>query len=256
MRKTFLLFFLFFSCSLLFSPDKVFAAFSFNILSVSTATINSGNQEITVELSISDLPSESYFRVALQKTSGGSYFGYIQNNNGDWATIQSLSGDCSIYYKVTDTNTSSLQLKYKVGDDTTIDSTSYKLKAHRFTKTCTSYTEATNSADMTLNFPTPTPTPTPTTQSSTATPTPAKTPSPSPIKTTTPSPKPTEDSSIQILAFDTSPTPENKPQTAVLGQSSGNAGFYFILSGALLLVAGLYIFIRKNKFSLKDKIGI
>src|SRR3990167_11372362 len=110
--------------------SKSYATFSFTIDSVSTATISSKDQEIDVDLNIIDLPSESYFRVALQKESGGSYYGYVKNNNGEWATIQSLSGDCSQYYKVSDTSTTSLKLQFKLGE-TEIDNGNYNLKAHR-----------------------------------------------------------------------------------------------------------------------------
>lgn len=124
----------------------------------------------------------------MQKESGGSYFGYVKNNSGDWSMIQPLSGDCTIYYRIIDTSTSSLALKFKVGDDATIDNGIYKLKAHRFTKTCTSNTEATNSATITVSFPTSTPTPTQTStpvSTNTQTPTPTKTPTAIPVTVST-----------------------------------------------------------------------
>lgn len=174
-------------------PQRTFAVFSFNIASVSATIITSLDQEITVNLNITSLPSESYFRVALQKESGGSYLGYIKNNNGDWSAIQSLSGDCTIYNKITDLSTTSLDLKFKSGEDATIDNGNFRLKAHRFTKTCTSYTEAINYYSMVLSVPTPIPSPTliPT-LTSIPTQTPSSTPSPSPTKFPTSTPIPSK----------------------------------------------------------------
>lgn len=212
---------------LFYSPfvKSAVAVFSFNVASVSATTITSGSQEINANLNITSLPTgDSYFRVALQK-EGGSYFGYIKNNNGDWAAIQPLSGDCTVYYKVSDTSTTSLTLKFKLGDDAIIDNGNYNLKAHRFTSTCKSYTEADNSSSFIISMPTPTPTNTPTptltptnapvptsipTSSPTNTPTPMKTPTPIPT-TNTPTSKPTVSSA-----------PENVSQNSVLGESTGN----------------------------------
>lgn len=178
-KKIFFLILLFF-----FSFSQVtLAAFSFSIDSLSSITISSGEQEVDVNLSITDLPSESYFRVAIQKQTGGTYYGYVKNNNGDWVAIQPLSGDCSTYYRVTDTSQTTLQLKFKIGSND-IDNGSYYIKAHRFTSTgnCSS-TKASNDYPVTVSFSTPTPTPTPV---STSTPTPT----PVPTSTKSPTPKP------------------------------------------------------------------
>src|SRR3989344_7276290 len=85
-------------------PNKVSAAFSLNISSINPDNISSVEQEVTVNININDLPSESYFRVAWQESSGKPYFGYIKNNNGDWIKIDS-SQDCKSYYHVTDLTT-------------------------------------------------------------------------------------------------------------------------------------------------------
>ncbi len=153
----------------------------------------------------------------MQKESG-SYLGYIQNSNNDWSAIQTLGGDCTIYYKVNDPTTTSLTLKFKLGDDASLDNRSYKLRAHRFTSSCKSYSEAANDFDINVNLPTPTPTPTP---DPTESPTDTPTLTPAPTTTAKPTLKPT-------------PTPTAKPsliitktlvatKTAVLGISSKSA---------------------------------
>ena len=201
---------------LLFFPEKAQAAFSFNIASSSATTITSGGQEVEVNLNVTSLPSESYFRVSLQKEGGGSYFGYVLNGVGDWAKILTLSGDCSAYYRIADTSITSLTLKYKVGDDTDISNGNYNLKAHRFTKTCTSYTEATNSLAFTVNLPTPTPDPTITPVPS---PTPTAVPPPTPTPTKTPTPIPSKSPSPTPLI---TPTPTDSLLPEVLGDSTVN----------------------------------
>lgn len=205
---------------LLFFPKKAEATFSFNIASSSAATITSGGQDIEVGLNIIDLPSESYFRVSLQKEGGGSYYGYILNNEGGWAKIQTLDGDCTSYYKVTDTSITSLLLKYRIGDDTEIPNGNYYLKAHRFTKAC-SYTEATNSLSLVVSLPTPTPTPEPTEiPQPTDTPTPG--PTDTPIPTSTPTPK--TPTATPTLKPTVTPSPTPTPTGEVLGQeASGSA---------------------------------
>jgi len=174
------------------SVNEVKSAFSFSISSPSATLITSGSQEIDIAINITDLPSESYFRVSLQKETGGSYYGYIQNNNAEWAKILVLSGDCLSYFKVTDLKTSLINIKYKIGDDLLLDNGNYLLKAHRFTKTCTSYTEGLNTIGLVVNLPTPTPNPTVVpTQEPTKSPSPTFISTSKPIPTITSTPKPT-----------------------------------------------------------------
>lgn len=228
-------------------PQKAFSAFSFNIASVSATTIFSGGQEIEATLVITSLPSESYFRVALQKDSGGSYLGYVKNNNGDWSAIQSLNGDCTIYYRITDTSTTSLLLKFKLGEDAVIDSGNYNLKAHRFTKTCTSNTEATNSQSFTVNIPTPTstsgPSPTPG-LTSTNTPIPTKVPTSTLTPTKKPTNTPTPKKEVEVVLgakTKKSPTPtpdiSKNEEEKIAGARSVNPTYVlFILIGIVILM--------------------
>ncbi len=189
-------------------------------------TISSRDQEIEISLNITNLPSESYFRAALQKGSGDPYFGYMQNNNGDWVVISSLSGDCVGYYKVSDTSTTSLVLKFKIGNDAVIDSGNYTLKAHRFTTGC-SYTKATNDYAVIINLSTPTASPTdppPTTAPPTNVPTlaststPAKTPTPIPTSTKTPTSAPKSPTATPKTTI--APSPTSKPTAIPIPKKS------------------------------------
>lgn len=261
----------------LFFPQKTqAAAFSFNIASSSATVITFGSQDIEASLNILNLPSESYFRIALQKESGGSYYGYVLNNNGDWAKIQTLSGDCAIYYKVSDILTTSLFLKYRIGDDIEIANGNYYLKAHRFTKTCTSYTEATNSLSIEVSFPTPTLTPTPTpTPQPTATSQPTNTPIPQPPSSTpvptitikpssTPKPSltptltltPTATASAEILGATTSgeieitETPTETPVETMEDKKNGNfkiLPFLLIVPGAGMIGFAVFSLLKSKK---------
>lgn len=248
----------------LLSPTKAEAAFSFNISSSSATVITSGSQDVEVGLNVLDLPSESYFRVSLQKESGGSYYGYVLNNNGDWAKIQILDGDCTAYYKVIDTSITSLLLKYRIGDDTEISNGNYYLKAHRFTKTCTSYTEATNFLSLEVSLPTPTPTPsrtstpeptetpqptnTPTPQPPSSTPVPTSTPRPTSTPKLTPSPSltPTPTEAEEVLGIDISQAATESSVSQEKKKKFSFWPFVFIIPG-LGMISFSVLLLRKQK---------
>ena len=180
----------------LFCPKIILAVFSFKIEDAKPDLVSFKNQEVEVLLNITDLPSESYFRVAWQKGENKQYFGYIKID-GNWVKIKSLRDDCSEYYHISDTSTNSATLITKIGEEEELTSGIYLLKAHRFTSTCKSYEASENTFEIAINLPTPEPTPLPT-------PSPTSEDSPSPILTpsliptlspiqssgSTPSPKP------------------------------------------------------------------
>lgn len=253
-------------------PSNINATFSFNISNSSVTTILSGGQEIDVSLNIIDLPSESYFRVALQKEGGGSYYGYIYNNNGEWSKILTLSSDCSGYFKVTDLTTTMLNLKYKIGEDSEITNGDYRLKAHRFTKTCTSYTEGTNSISVVVNLPTPTPSPTPIpTQEPTTAPTsvptsnptitstpkltPTKSPTPKPTKIPTETPNDLVNTAIPILVglSGSTSTPESLVAGASTSKKSPIFSIILIILGLSLLTFGGINLYKKMKTEYNSK---
>ena len=139
-----------------FFPTQILAAFSFKIDQVIPDNVSSKNEEVLVNLSIKDLPSESYFRVAFQKSDGANYFGYIKNVVGDWIKVN--ENDCKKFYYVADKNITNLQIFLKIGEDTSVESGLYNIKAHRYTATCSSLTATSNSAQINFVFPTSTPT--------------------------------------------------------------------------------------------------
>lgn len=137
--------------------NQTSAAFSFQIASASPSLITTKNDEIIVSLSITDLPSESYFRIAFQKNDGGNYFGYMKNDLGEWTKT---SESCTKFYRVTDKTLTKLEIPLKIGD-TELESGIYNIKSHRYTLSCSS-TSSTNFTSIEIALPTSTPTTMPT----------------------------------------------------------------------------------------------
>ncbi len=192
----------------LFLPSDVFAAFSLSISSINPDSVSYSEQEVTVNIDINDLPSESYFRVAWQESSGKPYFGYMKNNTGDWVKIES-GQDCKNYYKISDLTMTSLIIVTKIGEENTINNGSYFLKARRYTASCSSYKD-TDPVSIQVNLPTPTPTPTEEPEPEPEnTPTPTLTPIPTQKSTPTPTQKPTPTKT---------PTPSPTPPGEILGE--------------------------------------
>ena len=186
---SFLLFFLF--CN---SIKNTYATFSFSISNIEPTQVITKDKEISINISITDLPNESYFVVGWQKNSSGQYIGYTKGENDNWVAINSLSSDnCSGYPKITDTSITSLTLTSKIGDYDYIDNTDYLIKVFRFTSTCKSYKASDNDFFVTVSLPVPTPTPDPTLDPtpeliSTPRSNPTATPKPTPTKYPTPKP--------------------------------------------------------------------
>lgn len=260
-------------------PGQAKAAFSFKIESINPTSVASKTDEVQVMLTITDLPSESYFKIAWQEKDGASYFGYMKNSDGNWTKIKSLSEDklgdtCANYFKVTDQSKTTLTLVTKIGEDQELSNNNYFIKAHRFTKSCDSNESATNSIGITVNLPTATPTPTPTptqeTESSitlTLTPMPAAaTTTPKPTSTATmtpttkptpkPTPTPTEKAEEKILgeetvgetsfvlsSLDEKPTPEEEKASEEKGGIKQNLPKIMIGAGGLLILVALISFL-------------
>lgn len=253
-----ILVFCFLALVCLILPRPVKAAFTFEVVGATPTVITSKEDVVVVTLSITDLPSESYFRVAWQESGGKPYFGYIKNDKGEWTQIKSLSsGDCGDYYKVSDLSTSSIQLEVKMGQDSDVLPGQYLLKAHRFTASCSSYTASSEASDtsVTANIPTPTPTLT-ATPIPTPTPIPTKTPTPSPLATKKPTPKPTATSKASpapgasdtpaVLAASISSTPTPTDQS----ESNGGVGWMplvFVGGGLALATTGGVLFVKQRK---------
>lgn len=199
--------------------SPVFAAFSLSISSINPDSVTNSGQEVTVNVSINGLPSESYFRIGWQESSGKPYFGYMKNINDDWVKVES-SQDCKNYYKISDLTTTSLAIITKIGEENTVNNGSYLLKARRYTATCLSYTDS-DSVSIQVNFFTPTPSSAPTytatiipTQIPTNSPTPKNTPTLTKVPTPTPTTKPTQTPKTPTPTKIPTPTPIKSGPTA------------------------------------------
>ncbi|GEM_PF-6583789 len=136
---------------------QVKAAFSFKIASISANIISSTEEVILVNLSITDLPGDSYFRVAFQKKDGSPYFGYLKNHLDQWIKVNE---NCNNFYFLNNKNTTELTIRLKIADFDP-ESGEYNIKAHRYTPSCSS-TPSTNYLTVQINLLKPTPTFTPT----------------------------------------------------------------------------------------------
>lgn len=186
--------------------SKVWAAFTMSLQDLSDTNVNTSEQEIQANASISGLPSESYFRIAFQQSSGQPYFGYMKNNAGDWAKI-TASQDCHNFLKISDASASALSLIVKIGDDNSIDNGNYTLKLRRYTASCSSYSDS-NAVFIVINLPTSVPTSAPTAN---------PTPTPTPVKTSTPTVAPTH---TPIPTKSPAPTPTATSEGIVLGEET------------------------------------
>ena len=175
--------------------QPVFAAITLSFANVPASIDQSQDFALDVSLICSGCSSDSYIRGVFYP-GGTSYFGFTQNNSGDW--INAPGGNCTQYYKVAAADLSKegtwsgrLYLKPDITSPYFIGPGDYVFKIARYTTSCS----ATWSSETTITItgPTPTATPAPTatpsntpTPSSTCTPTPSRTPTPTKIPTATP----------------------------------------------------------------------
>jgi len=184
--------------------------------------------------------------------SGTNYFGFTQNNSGNW--IGTVT-DRSLYFTITKTDLvdASWSGKLKVKPDSSDSAYSgpgeYLFKIGRYTSVGDSSADWSNELGIKITGPTPAPTldPTPTlAPTSTPTPTPIKTPDPTPTKT--PTPKPISSQTVAVLGETTVDSPrdinglglQNELATfsPTPGSEKGSQGkFPFIAFG--LIVSGL-----------------
>lgn len=189
----------------------VTASFSFSINDVVPLTITDKNQEISVVVDISDLPSgDSYFRASFQKESGDRYFGYVKNDRGDWVEAGTLSSDCTKFYKVSDNTITSLNLSIKIGDAWSGDNGTYHVKVHRYTSSCSSYSASSNAFDVLFNL--------------VSSPTPSSSPVLTPTPTPFPTPNPTQSTAVYTInkAKDNNDNPLSNVKIYIDDQYTGN----------------------------------
>jgi hypothetical protein len=203
----------------LFSAKVLKASISFTI---ANPVVNS-QDEIQVDATISGLISQSclngrcYLQGVLQKIDGANYFGFTQNNSGDWyeydssPVIEFLLSTYYFFEPVAGSWWGPITVKNNIADAAYLGPGEYLLKLKRFSGKAVSSAGDSNTLTVKLTktpVPTPTPFPSPT-PDPTATPAPTKTPTPIPTKTPTPAP---------TLA--PSPIPTNSNQPDVLSAST------------------------------------
>ncbi len=197
---------------------SLFFAFSLFILAVDPAfgvdfTISNllitEEDEIEVDASISGLTSSScssdgcYLQGRLKKVGGSYYFGYLQNNSGEWVDyISSPDVDYikSKFFSFKPVSGSWLgKLKVKNNPQAAVyeGPSDYLVDFRRFSGNVASSSSGSNSLTVHLTTSTPTPIPTPTatatptvTLTSTTTPTATALPTATPVKTVAPTVKP------------------------------------------------------------------
>lgn len=257
-----------FLCLLLF-PTPTHAA-----IELTAVVKNSGGEIITLEVGISGTDTPYYIQAIITQPGETSYFGYNENNNGDWFPIDATPDTTYIvsnFYKTSPVGESwSGELKVK-NDPTSANYKGpgeYNIKVRRYTGNSTSHTGDEVILSHSLITPTPTPIPSPT-------PTPIPSPTPKPTSNSaSPSPSPSstpttlssellanEESDPQILGDSdvpnqeidltpySSPNPSPPPSVQEDEPSSTRkvAGILLILAGLTFLTAtGIYFYKHKR----------
>lgn len=193
-------------------------AVSLSISGVPASVDQSQEFQINVSLTCSGC-SDSYLRGVFYP-SGISYFGYTQDNNGNWSNAP--GGSCTTFFKVSQsdlqTGSWSGTIKFKPDKDSSYyngpGEYSFKVGRYSYTSSCGSSPTWSDEKIIAITGPTPSPTQVPiSTPTNTQTPTPTLT--NTPTLTPTPTKKPTKTPYPTIA--DTSSV------SAVLGQSTNSS---------------------------------
>jgi len=249
----------------LLCPGRIFAATqSLSTNNIPLTIDQSQDFDVDVTFSCPSCSTDSYLRGVFYP-SGTSYFGYTQDNNGNWSNA--AGGNCTTYFKVAQTDLSkegtwsgTLKVKLDTGSSYYAGPGEYLFKVGRYTPSCSSASVWSTEATIAITGPTPTPTASPT---NIPTPTPAPVNTPTSKLTLTPTPKlnqklsPTISEEIdatdsEVLGESSeSASPTQKPQkTEVLSSNSHNImPIILILLGVVFLglcaIAFFYPYIVK-----------
>lgn len=224
------------------------------------------NDEVTVDVNVSGLSSTNYLQGMFTKsTTNPSYFGYTQNNIGDWYKYSGSYTKEEIqltFFSFTPQDSSwsgQLKIKNDSADPDYIGPGTYTLRVKRYTGGSDSSAQTSNDLNVDLAYvlPTPTPTETPTpTPTATATPTatPTKTPTPTPTKSPTPIPtatsSPTSTPEQLVLGMQETNntfTPQASPEEEVVpGKKFPVFPVILIVTGFLLIFGAVFFFIKNN----------
>lgn len=201
---------------------------------------------------------------------GTNYFGFTQNNSGEWIDT---SNDRSQYFKISKTDlidaswSGRIKVKPNSGDSAYNGPGEYLFKVGRYTSANDSGADWSNELAIRILGPTPTPTPTtaPTiTPTPTAHPTtPTATPTAKPVITKSPSPHPTPTIILIENKDESTPTPSPKVLGVVdktnspvfLGKSTENVdtsqsvlGFLFLGIGIVLIIFSVLLTLKPSFF--------
>lgn len=164
----------------LFSSSHALAAAQITVSNIPLTVDQSAEFQMDVNFSCPGC-GDSYLRGVFYP-SGSSYFGFTQDNGGNWINVP--GGSCTSYFKISSSDLSpdgtwSGKLKFKPDKDSFFYSGpgEYSFKVGRYTPSCSS--PSAWSAESTISITGPIPTPT-------STPNPTSMPTSSPIKISTP----------------------------------------------------------------------
>jgi hypothetical protein len=212
----------------LFFANPVFAATQLSVDSVPLTIDQLQEFDVNVNFSCPGCSTDSYLRGVFYP-SGSSYFGYTQDNSGNWSNFP--GGNCLTYFKIAKTDLTSegswsgkLKFKPDISNSYYSGPGEYLFKVGRYTPSCSSPSVWSQETTIAITGPSPTPTPT-----STPTPGPTNTPTPTPTSTPTPTPtrSPTQGSTIIPTSIPTSkqsvdPGSEQPVSASVLGDNMVN----------------------------------
>ena len=245
-----------------FVPSFVFAAAQVSISNLPLAIDQSQEFEIDINFSCPGC-GDSYLRGVFYP-SGSSYFGYTQDNAGNWSNAP--GGSCITYFKIAElslTPEGSFSGKLKFKPDTGSSYYSgpgeYLFKIGRYTPSCGSPSVWSQEATIAITGPTPTPTQAPTSATtSTPTPTPTKTPTAIPVTVTmaSSSAEILGESTDSALIFEDTITPISKrveipKETKVLGEN--NSAKVVMSIGVIFMIAcGILAFRSYKQYRKKE----
>ncbi|MEK7061531.1 MAG: hypothetical protein AAB954_02620 [Patescibacteria group bacterium] len=217
------------------------------------------NDEVTVDVNVSGLSSMNYLQgMFTQSTINPSYFGYTQNNIGDWYKYSGSYTKEEIqltFFSFTPQDSSwsgQLKIKNDPADPDYIGPGTYVLRVKRYTGGSDSSAQTSNdlSVDLAYVFPTSTPTETPTsvpnpTNTPTATPNPTATPTKTPTPTKSPTPRPTVEELVLGIQNSTA-TPLSIPEEETEGEKKSSVFPVILIVTGFLCIAGAVFFFVKN----------
>lgn len=205
MRRNYLLFFIW--LFLFFPLVRIYAAMMLSVSDVPSQIDQAQDFEATLDFICESCTSDSYIRAVFYE-SGTNYFGYTQNNNGNW--VNASGGNCNEYFKITadDIKEGSWSGKIKVkpdGEHTSYNGPgTYRFKIGRYPGSCSGATWSQES-NILISGPTITLTPAPTSRP------------PTPTHSVRPSPIPTEKPYLtNTIAVSVKNSPTKKPSPTSL----------------------------------------